>query len=95
MGAQIDGVTQSAEVVKINWRDIHGVTQELVADKLIVAVGRVPNTQGLGAEAVGLKLDAAGRIEVDEQCRTSLPHVYAVGDVVRGRCLRTRRRKRV
>lgn len=84
LGAQIDGVTQSAEVVKINWRDIHGVTQELVADKLIVAVGRVPNTQGLGAEAVGLKLDTAGRIEVDEQCRTSLSHVYAVGDVVRG-----------
>ncbi|MEQ1741898.1 MAG: dihydrolipoyl dehydrogenase [Candidatus Nitrotoga sp.] len=85
LGAQIDGVTQSPEAVKINWRDIHGAAQELVADKLIVAVGRVPNTQGLMSVAtVGLKLDAAGRIEVDEQCRTSLPHVYAVGDVVRG-----------
>ena len=84
LGAQIDGVTQSAEAVKINWRDIQGASQELVADKLIVAVGRVPNTQGLSVETVGLKLDAAGRIEVDEQCRTNLPHVYAVGDVVRG-----------
>jgi dihydrolipoamide dehydrogenase len=84
LGAQIDGVTQSAEAVKINWRDIQGAAQELVADKLIVAVGRMPNTQGLSAEVVGLKLDAAGRIEVDEQCRTNLPHMYAVGDVVRG-----------
>ncbi len=84
LGAQIDGVSQSAEAVKINWRDIQGAAQELVADKLIVAVGRVPNTQGLSVEVVGLKLDAVGRIEVDEQCRTSLPHVYAVGDVVRG-----------
>ena len=84
LGAQIDGVTQSDATIKINWRDMHGAAQELVADKLIVAVGRVPNTQGLGAEAVGLKLDNAGRIEVDEQCRTNLPHVYAVGDVVRG-----------
>jgi len=84
LGAQVDSVTQSADAVKINWRDINGAALELVADKLIVAVGRVPNTQGLNAESVGLKLDAAGRIEVDEQCRTSLPHVYAVGDVVRG-----------
>ncbi|RFC36621.1 MAG: dihydrolipoamide dehydrogenase [Candidatus Nitrotoga sp. SPKER] len=84
LGVQVDSVTQSAGAVKINWRDIQGVAQELVADKLIVAVGRVPNTQDLSAEAVGLKLDVAGRIEVDEQCCTNLPHVYAVGDVVRG-----------
>jgi dihydrolipoamide dehydrogenase len=84
LGVQIDGVTQVAGEVKINWRDAQGAAQELVADKLIVAVGRVPNTHGLGADAVGLKLDAAGRVEVDEHCRTSLPNVYAVGDVVRG-----------
>lgn len=84
LSVQIDTVTQSAGEVQINWRDIQGVAQELVADKLIIAVGRVPNTRGLGAEAAGLKLDESGRIEVDEQCRTSLPHVFAVGDVVRG-----------
>lgn len=84
LGTQIDSVAQAADVVKINWRDAQGAAQELVADKLIVAVGRVPNTQGLGAEAVGLKLDSAGRIEVDEHCRCNLPNVYAVGDVVRG-----------
>ena len=84
LGVQIEGVAQAADAVKINWRDAQGAAQELVADKLIVAVGRVPNTQGIGAEAVGLKLDGAGRIEVDEHCRSNLPDVYAVGDVVRG-----------
>ena len=53
-------------------------------DKLIVAVGRAPNTAGLNAEAVGLALDARGFVEVDADCRTSLPNVFAVGDVVRG-----------
>jgi len=53
-------------------------------DRLIVSVGRVPNTDDLGAQNVGLKLDARGFIEVDKNCRTALPRVYAVGDVVRG-----------
>jgi dihydrolipoamide dehydrogenase len=84
LGVQIDGIAQDADIVKILWRDAQGAAQELVVDKLIVAVGRVPNTQGLGAETVGLKLDSAGRIEVDEHCRANLANVYAVGDVVRG-----------
>lgn len=83
LGAQIDGVKNGDEV-SIAWRDAQGAAQTLLADKLIVAVGRVANTQGLGAEAVGLKLDKTGRIEVDERCRTNLQNIYAVGDVVRG-----------
>lgn len=84
LGAQIDKVTHNKKDVMLSWRDAQGVAQELLADKLIVAVGRVPNTQGLGGKEAGLKLDAAGRIEVDEHCRSNLPNVYAVGDVVRG-----------
>jgi dihydrolipoamide dehydrogenase len=84
LGVQIEGVKQADNTVKISWRDAQGAAQELIADKLIVAVGRVPNTQGLGAETAGLKLDSVGRIEVNEHCRTNLPDVYAVGDVVRG-----------
>ena len=57
---------------------------KLECDRLIVSIGRVPNTDGLGAEAVGLKVDARGFVEVDGHCRTSLPGVYAIGDVVRG-----------
>ena len=53
-------------------------------DKLIIAIGRVPVTQGLGAENVGLAIDERGFIAVDEECRTNLPNVWAIGDVVRG-----------
>ncbi|MBM3391188.1 MAG: dihydrolipoyl dehydrogenase [Betaproteobacteria bacterium] len=56
----------------------------LECDKLIVSVGRVPNTDGLGCEAIGLKLDERGRVDVDAHCRSNLPNVWAVGDVVRG-----------
>ena len=87
LGARIEDVAHDADALKISWRDAKDAAQELVAEKLIVAVGRVPNTHGLGAEAVGLKLDGAGRIAVDEYCRTGLPNLYAVGDVVRGAML--------
>ena len=61
-----------------------GKAERLECDRLVVSVGRVPNTDGLGADAVGLKIDARGFIEVDDHCRTNLPNVYAIGDVVRG-----------
>src|SRR5262249_5171074 len=53
-----------------------GAQKKLECDRLIVSVGRVPNTAGLGAEAVGLKIDARGFIEVDDHCRTNLPNVF-------------------
>jgi dihydrolipoyl dehydrogenase len=53
-------------------------------DRLIVSIGRLPNTEGLNAAAVNLKLDERGFVAVDGDCRTSLPNVWAIGDVVRG-----------
>ncbi len=61
-----------------------GKDERLECDRLVVSVGRIPNTDGLGADAVGLKIDARGFIEVDDQCRTNLANVFAIGDVVRG-----------
>ena len=61
-----------------------GEQQVLQADRVIVSIGRVPNTTGLKPEAVGLKLDERGAIVVDGECRTNLPNVWAIGDVVRG-----------
>ena len=58
--------------------------QTLEVDKLIVAVGRIANTDGLNAETVGLALDDRGRVKVDAHCATNLPNVWAVGDVVPG-----------
>ncbi|MFX5530034.1 FAD-dependent oxidoreductase, partial [Acinetobacter baumannii] len=53
-------------------------------DRLIVSVGRVPNTDNLGLDAVGLGTDERGFIPVDEHCATSVPGLWAIGDVVRG-----------
>lgn len=83
-GVEIQSVTASQDSVDIEYTDREKNAQKLAVDKLIVAVGRVPNTDGLGADEAGLKRDERGYIAVDEYCRTNLPDVYAVGDVVRG-----------
>lgn len=83
LGVRIGKIVRSKRGVKVEFDD-GGVGKSLECDKLVVSVGRVPNTNKLGAEAVGLKVDERGFIEVDAHCRTNLPRVYAVGDVVRG-----------
>ena len=58
--------------------------QEFLADKVLVAVGRRPNTDGLGAAEAGVVLDKRGRVEIDTHYATSVPGIYAIGDVVKG-----------
>jgi len=82
-GVSITKVT-ARKSVTVEYTDSAGAAQSSTFDKLIVAIGRVANTQGLNAEAIGLKLDAGGCIAVDDECRTSLPNGWAIGDVVRG-----------
>ncbi|CAN5456954.1 dihydrolipoyl dehydrogenase [soil metagenome] len=84
LGVKIDSVDTSGKGVKISYASDKGEAKVLEADKLIVSIGRVPNTIGLNAEAVGLKLDERGFVIVDDECRTSLANVWAIGDVVRG-----------
>jgi dihydrolipoamide dehydrogenase len=84
LGVVIDSVTSSAKGVKISYTDASAKKQTLECDRLIVSVGRVPNTEGLQLELVGLSPDERGFIPVDDHCRTSIPNIYAVGDVVRG-----------
>ena len=55
--------------------------ENVVVDKVMFATGRRPNVAGLGLEAAGVKLDNRGAIEVNEYSQTSVPHIYAVGDV--------------
>ena len=83
-GATITAVRTGKRDVTVAWTDAKGAAQSSAFDRLIVSIGRVPHTQGLGAEAVGLALDERGFVVVDDDCRTSLPNVWAVGDVVRG-----------
>jgi dihydrolipoamide dehydrogenase len=70
--------------VTVDYTDAAGKARQAVFDQLIVSIGRVPNTIGLNAEGVGLKLDERGFVAVDADCRASLPNVWAIGDVVRG-----------
>jgi dihydrolipoamide dehydrogenase len=76
--------TGAGQAVSVAWTNAKGEAQTLEVDKLIVSIGRVPNTIGLNADAVGLKLDERGAILVDDECKTNLPNVWAIGDVVRG-----------
>lgn len=83
-GVSIHSIKTGDGCVAINYNNADNQPQALEVDKLIVAIGRIPNTTGLGAKEAGLSLDERGFINVDQHCRTNLPNVYAVGDVVRG-----------
>jgi len=84
LGVKVGEVKTGKKGVSIAYTNAKGEAQALEVDKLIVSIGRVPNTNGLNAEAVGLQLDERGAIVVDGDCKTNLPGVWAVGDVVRG-----------
>jgi dihydrolipoamide dehydrogenase len=84
LGVKISSVSKAKDAVTVAYVDAKGSEQSAVFDRLIVSIGRVPNTKGLQPEAVGLQLDERGAIVVDDDCRTNLPGVWAVGDVVRG-----------
>ncbi|MEO8753366.1 MAG: dihydrolipoyl dehydrogenase [Casimicrobiaceae bacterium] len=83
-GVQITAVKVGSSDVAVTYTDAAGVTATVTFDHLIVSIGRIPFTGGLGADAVGLKLDERGFVAVDAECRTSLPNIWAIGDVVRG-----------
>ena len=82
LGVKITGVKAKKDVT-VEYTDAEGKTQSAIFDRLIVSIGRIANTEGLNAEAVGLKLER-GFVAVDEDCRTNLAGVWAIGDVVRG-----------
>ena len=84
LGVKISDVKTGKDGVTVAYTDAAGKEQKLACEKLIVSIGRVPNTNGLKADAVGLKLDERGFVAVDDECKTNLPNVWAIGDVVRG-----------
>ncbi|MFM6962299.1 MAG: dihydrolipoyl dehydrogenase, partial [Polynucleobacter victoriensis] len=85
LGVKIGDVKATKKGVTVAYTDNAGAAQTLECDRLIVSVGRVPNTDGLNLEAIGLKTDERGFIAIDDHtCATAAPGVYAIGDVVRG-----------
>ena len=84
LGVKVGDIKVAKKGVSVAYTNAKGEALSLDVDKLIVSIGRVPNTIGLNTEAVGLQLDERGGIVVDGDCKTNLPNVWAVGDVVRG-----------
>jgi dihydrolipoamide dehydrogenase len=84
LGVKIGEIVNGGSDVTVNYTDAQGAEHKAVFDKLIISIGRTPNTNGLNADVVGLALDERGFINVDGDCKTNLPNVWAVGDVVRG-----------
>ncbi len=83
LGAKLTGASVTDGVVKVEYEDA-GIPKSIDVDKLVVAVGRRPYTDGLLADDSGIALDSRGFIEVDDECRTPVKGVYAIGDCVRG-----------
>jgi dihydrolipoamide dehydrogenase len=84
LGVKISKVAKSKKNVTVQYTASDNSSKALECDRLVVSIGRVPNTEGLNAAAVGLKLDERGFVAVDADCRTNLPNLWAIGDVVRG-----------
>ncbi|HEX7597938.1 MAG TPA: FAD-dependent oxidoreductase, partial [Polyangia bacterium] len=82
LGARVLSAKTGTTEVQVTYEDREG-KHTIELSKLVVAVGRKPNTEGLNGTEVGLLLDERGFIHVDEFCRTNLPNIHAVGDVVR------------
>ena len=85
MGSKVNAVKSKESSVTINYTDIKNSREEKIeVDKVLVAVGRKPYTEGLNLSKVGVKLDDKGRIEVNNKLQTSVGNIYAIGDVIKG-----------
>ena len=84
---QVNAVERSDDEVVITAKDKKDKEVEFKGDYCLVAVGRKPYTQGLNADAAGVKIDDRGRVEVNGHLQTSVKNIYAIGDVVKGAML--------
>lgn len=82
-GARVLSTREEGDAIRVDYRDA-GAEQALVVDRLIVAAGRFPCSDGLASTEAALLLDEGGYVHVDEHCATNLPGVFAIGDLVRG-----------
>ncbi|MWA04013.1 dihydrolipoyl dehydrogenase [Actinomadura sp. LD22] len=78
---RVDGIDDSGAKVKVTVTGKDGAQQVIEADKVLQAIGFQPNVDGYGLDKTGVQLTERGAIDVDGRCRTSVPHIYAIGDV--------------
>ena len=84
-GAEVQSVERSGDAATVTWKARKdGAEESLTVDRVLVATGRRPYTDGLGLEALGVTLSKRGQVEVDGQWRTSVPGIRAIGDAVPG-----------
>ena len=85
MGSKVNTVNSKGDFVTISYTDIKNSKEEKIeVDKVLVAVGRKPYTEGLNLSKIGVKLDNKGRIEINNKLQTSVENIYAIGDVIKG-----------
>jgi dihydrolipoamide dehydrogenase len=85
MGSKVNAVSSKGDFVTISYTDLKNSKEEKIeVDKVLVAVGRKPYTEGLNLLKTGVKLDNKGRIEVNNKLQTSVENIYAIGDVIKG-----------
>ena len=85
LASKVTGVDASGAVLKVKVEPAAGGTAETIeADVVLVAIGRVPYTEGLGLEEIGVKKDNRGRVVTDAHFATGVPGIYAIGDVIAG-----------
>jgi len=82
-GALAQGVEETESSVTVKY-EVNGEAKAVEADYVLVTVGRRPNTDEMGLEAVGIEFAERGLLKVDKQCRTNVPNIYAIGDIVAG-----------
>ncbi len=87
LGARVQSAARDGDVVRVTWLDKDGAEHTLNGDRVLVAVGRRPYSDGLGLEAAGVTLDTRGRVLVDHEFQTSAQGIFAVGDVIPGAML--------
>ncbi|MGO4899586.1 dihydrolipoyl dehydrogenase [Bacillus sp. GM2] len=81
--AMAKGVEEKADGITVTF-EVKGEEQTIDADYVLVTVGRVANTDELGLEQVGVEMTDRGIIKTDKQCRTNIPNIYAIGDIIEG-----------
>ncbi|QIG47949.1 dihydrolipoyl dehydrogenase [Nordella sp. HKS 07] len=85
LASKVTGAEKTKSKVKLSVEPAAGGAAETIeADTVLLAIGRVPYTNGLGLDEVGVKRDAKGRVEVGDHFETNVPGIYAIGDVIRG-----------
>tara|TARA_B100000674_G_scaffold398834_1_gene343980 strand:- start:2404 stop:3807 length:1404 start_codon:yes stop_codon:yes gene_type:complete len=82
--ARVTGAKSTAKTVTVSYEDKEGTTHQVKGDQVLVAIGRRAHTDGLGCEQAGIELDDRGRVIIDSSYQSSVPGIYAIGDVVPG-----------